>query len=91
MTNSNKILLSALLRLEQTLVKTENVINSNNLPISITFDFSDSYDLVLTITSAFNIPKNKYDSLYSLLEKFCKNEISEKEIINFIDSTSFSD
>lgn len=90
MTNSNKILLTALLQVEKSLVKTEKFINSNNLPLSVNFDFSNSYDLFLVITSAFNISEEKFEFLYNLLEKFYKNEISEEKIFEFIDSTNHS-
>ena len=88
MTNSNKILLSALLQLEKFLTNSEQSINSNNFPITIHFDFSSIYDLLVVISSAFDIPEAHTNSLYDLLEKFCNNEISEEEILKFIDSTS---
>ena len=90
MTNSNKILLSTLLQIEKSLVNSEQTINSYNSPISIHLDFSKLYDLIVVISSAFNIPETQTDSLYDLLEKFCNGKISQEKIIQFIDSTSLS-
>lgn len=88
MTNSNKILLSALLQIEKSLDKTEKIINSNNIPMNIHFDFSNIYDLFQVIVSAFNISEKDYDALYDLLDKFYQNDISEDKITDFIDSIS---
>ena len=85
LTNSNKILLSALLQVEKNLTHTENIVNSANLSFSINFNFSKIFDLFSILVSAFDIPKSKYNDLYDLLHE---NTLSLDNLVSFLDISS---
>lgn len=76
MTNSNKILLTTLLKLESSFHSYEKTISQFNLPFSLHFSFSDSYNLFQTLVSAFSISEKNQEDLLDLLEDFSENKIS---------------
>lgn len=85
MTNSNKILLKALLDLEAELFKSQKILENSNLFFSIQFDFKHIYDLFEVIISSFNVPETNYDALYNLLNELYYNNISSNEAIENIE------
>lgn len=85
MTNSNKILLKALLNLEFELGKTQKILENNNFFFNIHFNFNNIYDLFEIIISAFDILECNYDFLYDLLNSLYNNNISVEDTITAIE------
>lgn len=85
MTNSNKILLKALLNIEIELFKTQQFIENGNLFFTIQFDFKHIYDLFEIIISSFHIPEINYDTLYNILNDLYCNTISVNQALENIE------
>ena len=86
MTKSNKILLTAILKLESELGKTQQIFDDHSLFFNIQFNFNKIYDLFEVIVSAFDILEYNYDSLYMLLNNLYLNKISVKTALNSIEN-----
>lgn len=86
MTNSNYILLETLLKIELAFSNCEASLNNEKIPISLHFDFSQTYDLFHTIVTAFSIPFNQYERLYDILQDFITQKMSISDTILQIES-----